>query len=324
LETQLGPGHEFDLIRGFLRGAAEPPAGVLVGPGDDCVVLAGGICLSTDASVEEIHFRRSWLLPEEIGWRAAAVALSDLAAMAARPLGVLVTLAVNQRETGLAEELMGGARAAVEEAGGALLGGDLAGSVRRMLLDVCAVGQSDRPVLRSGARPGDELWVTGALGGAAAAVQAFLGGFTPAASARACYARPRPRLAEALWLHERARLRAMIDLSDGLGGDAAHLAAASGVAVVVETEALPLHEALADATAQEAFRLAVGGGEDYELCFAAEPGSVAPLAEEFEERFDLPLTRVGRVEAGEGLWWDAHGERIAAEEGGFQHFTREG
>jgi thiamine-monophosphate kinase len=297
---------------------------VLVGPGDDCVVVQGGICISTDASVEEVHFRRSWLMPDEIGWRAVAVAMSDVAAMAARPLGVLVSLSVNQREPGVAEEVMRGARAAVEEFGGALLGGDLSGSMRRLMVDVCAVGQADRPVRRSGVRPGDEIWVTGVLGGAAAAVQAFLGGWTPAASARDCYARPRPRLEEALWLHERAGLHAMIDLSDGLSGDAGHLAAASGAALVLEVDALPLHPALEGATSEEAFRLATSGGEDYELCFAVGAGALGGLVDEFQERFNLPLTRVGVAEEGEGLWWDSHGERTRADELGFQHFERNG
>jgi thiamine-monophosphate kinase len=323
LDTPLGPGPEFDLIRGFLAGSGPLPEGVVVGPGDDCAVLEGGICVSTDASVEEVHFRRSWLMPDEIGWRAVAVAVSDLAAMAARPLGMLVTLSVNQREPGVAQEVMRGARAAAEEFGGALLGGDLTGSMRRLVVDVCAIGRAGKPVLRSGVQPGDEIWVTGVLGGAAAAVQAFLGGWTPSAAARESFARPRPRLEEAIWLQERAGAHAMIDLSDGIGGDAAHLAAASGVALVLEVDALPLHEALAEATAEEAFRLAASGGDDYELCFATRPGAVAPLVEEFEEAFGIPLTRVGVAEAGDGLWWDAHGERTSAVEMGFQHFGRE-
>lgn len=313
---RLGPGAEFDLIRRFVPDPVRHP-NVRVGPGDDCaVVSADGIAVSADMSVEGTHFRREWLSPNEIGWRATAAALSDLAAVAARPIGVLASLALPEQDAGgFAEELMGGVRAAAEQQGGVLVGGDLARTAGPVVVDIVVLGECPRPVLRSGARPGDELWVTGELGGAAVAARALLQSTQPDPDARERFARPAPRIHEALWLAERGLPRAMLDLSDGLGGDAAHLAAASGVAVVIELEQLPLHPA---ATVQDG----LSGGEDYELCFAARPGSLAPHTAGFQDRFGLRLTRVGGIQDGAGVWQsNRRGGREPVGVGGFQHFA---
>mgnify|MGYP006143555235 CR=1 FL=1 len=258
-----------------------------VGPGDDCAVVAGdGIALSTDMSVEGVHFRRDWLAPEEIGWRAAAAALSDLAAMAARPIGILVSLAAPREDAGdYAVRVMAGCRDAVESCGGVLLGGDLTRSPGPLVVDVTVVGEAPRPVLRSGARLGEELWVTGELGGSAACVEALLDGRTPDAAARERFARPRPRVREAQWLRERGIPTAMVDVSDGLAGDAAHLSAASGVAMLLVPELIPVHPAAHERSRIRSLRRALGGGEDYELCFTAAAGTVQPLVDEFEGEF---------------------------------------
>jgi thiamine-monophosphate kinase len=321
----MGPAAEFDLIRSFLRaGAAERPAGEVLGPGDDCAVVRGrGIALSTDMSVEGVHFRREWLMPEEIGWRATSAALSDLAAVGARPIGVLVSCAVPGDEAGeLAPALMAGVRRAVEAVGGAVLGGDLARSPGAIVVDVTVVGECGAPIRRSGASPGEEVWVTGSLGGSAAAVLAFLEGREPVASARERFAHPRPRVMEALWLAERISLTSLIDISDGLGGDAAHLAAASGVAIVLEREAVPVdEESLYPLEGEEALRLAVTGGEDYELCFTSPAGAVEEVRAGFERELGIRLTRVGVVESGAGVFW-RHGDggRVPLGLGGYQHF----
>lgn len=300
-----------------------------MGPGDDAAVVAGdGIVISSDLSVEGIHFRREWLSPREIGYRAAAAALSDLAAMAARPIGVLASLAVSPADAGdFAAEVMDGARAAAEGVGGTLLGGDLTRSPGPVILDVTVVGEAGTPVLRSGARAGMEVWVTGELGAAALCVMLLLRGDEPSPSARRRFAAPEPRIREARWLAERGVPAAMLDLSDGLAGDAAHLAAASGVAIVLDAAAIPIHPALAAAGVHgdEAFRLATAGGEDYELCFCAEAGAGEAVAAEFRAAFSVALTRVGRVEgdggdeAAGGVFWGGVGKGRRAG-GGFQHF----
>jgi thiamine-monophosphate kinase len=344
--TRLGPGAEFDLIRRFLgAGPADGARGVRVGPGDDCAVVAGdGIALTVDMAVEDVHFRRAWLEPAEIGFHAAAAALSDLAAMAARPLGVLASLALgpgDEEEYGA--RVMAGVAAAATDAGGALLGGDLTRSPGPLVVDIVAVGEAAKPVLRSGARPGDELWVTGRLGAAAAAVAAWLHDHEPSPDARAAFVRPAPRIREALWLAERGIPTAMVDLSDGIAGDAGHIAAASGVRVVVRADALPVAAAAATLGPAEGVRLAAAGGQDYELCFTARAGTVEGIAGEFGEAFGVELTRVGDVlglgtagegggggggkaggEAGGGVGGaelvDGAGETLVLE--GFQHWRR--
>jgi thiamine-monophosphate kinase len=324
--TALGPGREFDLIRSFLeRGAAEPGPGVRVGPGDDCAVVTGEIAITTDMLVEDVHFRRAWLDPGEVGWHAAAAALSDLAAVAATPLGVLASVALGAGdEDAYGPAVMDGLAGAAADVGAALLGGDVTRSPGPLVVDVVAVGNAPRPVLRTGARPGHEVWVTGRLGAAAAAVRAWLDGREPHPEARAAFARPSPRIDEALWLAERSVPAAMVDLSDGIAGDAGHLAAANGVRVVIRAADLPVAEAArAEATEPGAHpparRLAAAGGEDYELCFTAPVGAVAMVREAFTERFGLPLTKVGDVEEGEGaVVVDESGRALDLK--GFQHW----
>ena len=325
--SALGPGREFDLIRGFLAGAPALGEEVRVGPGDDAAVLDGGWVLTCDVSVEDVHFRRAWLSDHEVGYRAAAAAISDLAAMAARPVGILVALAAPRGGVDLAAVHAGLAEAAASS-GASVLGGDVSSSPGPLVVDVTAVGRTARPVLRSGARPGDELWVTGALGACAAAVRVLEAGRQPAPELRAALARPVPRVREALWLAEREVAHALIDLSDGLAGDAGHLAAAGRVKIVLDEPALPVAEgALAELGEAEARAAALHGGEDYELCFAAAPGAVD--REAFERHFGLALTRVGEVEDGEGaehegVWLrDAAGILTRPRAGGFDHFASE-
>jgi thiamine-monophosphate kinase len=320
----LGPGVEFDLIRRFLAPAPAARQEVRVGPGDDAAVVAGeGIVLSTDLSVEDVHFRRAWLSAREVGYRAAGAALSDLAAMAARPIGVLASLAVPPADAGeFAAEVMAGVRGAAEAVGGTLLGGDLTRSPGPVVLDVTVVGDAAAPVVRAGARAGMEVWVTGELGAAALAVSLLLRGEEPPPAARRCFAAPQPRVREALWLAERGLPAAMLDLSDGLLGDAAHLATASEVAIVLDPAAIPVHPALAAAglAPGEALELAVSGGEDYELCLCAEAGAGEAVREAFLAEFGVAHTRVGRVVAGAGVYRGGAGEGRTPAGGGFQHF----
>jgi thiamine-monophosphate kinase len=320
----LGSGREFDLIRTIIGDVVAPAPGVVVGPGDDCAILDGGLAISLDTSIEDVHFRGDWLRPDEIGYRAVAAALSDLAAVAAQPIGILVALAVPAaRATELAPELMRGARAAAAAHGAALLGGDLSGSPGPLMIDVAAIGRADEPILRRGAQVGDALWVTGTLGGAAAAAGAWLAGRTPDADARQAFARPAPRLREARWLAARGVLRAMIDLSDGLAGDAGHIAAANTLRAVVEAELVPVHPAAVRAGAGERARaLALHGGEDYELLFAAPPGTVDGLVTVFVDEFAIPLTRIGVLAEGAGVALRHRDGTEAALAGGYDHFGR--
>ena len=284
-DVELGPGREFDLIRELRRRWGD----LAVGLGDDAATLAvprgDQLVLSTDAAVEHVHFEREWLTLEEIGYRAVTAALSDLAAMAADPLGVLVSLQLPRQDATEAAALADGIGDAVRSAGTVIRGGNVsAGS--ELAITTTVLGAAYTPLRRSGARAGDRLYLTGALGGPRAALRALREGRKPPAECRARFARPRARLAEATWLAARGAV-AGIDVSDGLAGDCAHLAAASGILVSVELERVPV---VAGADPADVF-----GGEEYELLVAAR----SPLpVDEFQAAFGIPLTAVGAVAAG--------------------------
>jgi thiamine-monophosphate kinase len=296
----LGPGGEFDRVRA-IAAALGPVMGAV---GDDTATIPegkGSIVVSVDASVEGVHFRREWLSLEEIGWRATAGALSDLAAVGATPVGVVVAVVV-PRETSEASliELMRGVGAAIESVGAKLLGGDLT-SGRQWTASVTVIGRAVAPVSRSGATPGDGVWVTGVLGGARAALQAWTTAVAPDAASRSAFAHPVPRIAAGQWLAAHGAT-AMIDLSDGLGGDAAHLAAASRVRIELELERLPLHSSVVAAArhigeAPEIF--AATAGEDYELLVTLPPGFAEVAG--FTRDCGLALTRIGTVATGADL-----------------------
>jgi thiamine-monophosphate kinase len=234
--------------------------GLIVGTQHDAAVVAG-LVLTQDALVENVHFRLDWIGWRELGYRAAAVNLSDLAASGAVPEGLLVTLAV-PAATAVDDvlELYGG----FAETGVPVVGGDTTAAAS-VVLSVTAVGRSERVPGRDGARPGDVLVVTGPLGAAGAAFR------------KQRFARPPLRLAEGQELARTAS--AQLDLSDGLAIDAGHLARRSGVRCVIELDRVPL---AADATIDD-----LGFGEDYELLAAVpDPG---------------PFHAIGRVEEGEGV-----------------------
>lgn len=326
----MGAGAEFDLIRDLLgaAGGAEPGSRVETGTGDDAAVLlpAEGerLVVSTDMAVEDVHFRRAWLRWRAVGRRATGAALSDLAAMAAEPVGILLSAALPpELDRDVLEEIGRGMGDCAGEHGAAVLGGDLTRSPGPVVLDLVAVGAAERPVGRDGARPGHGIWVTGELGGAATAAADWLSGLEPDRRARRAFERPTPRIREARWLAEEVGPGAMIDLSDGLAGDAGHLAAASGVRLELELESVPLAEVLEEyADRGSALGRAVGGGEDFELCFTADPGSVEEALPRFRREFDVALTRVGTVTEGEGVaWMDAEGREVQAGFRGFDHFA---
>jgi len=312
---RLGSGGEFDRLRAIF--AALGAAGRDLG--DDCALLPVGgrtLAISIDLSLEAVHFRTDWLSFREIGWRATAAALSDLAADGATPLGVLVSLGVpgnRQRRPGNASpavQIMSGVRSAADSVGAKVFGGDLVRSPR-YLVDVCVLGVVQRPVRRSGARSGDGLWVTGRLGGAGLALAALRAGRRLAPTVRRRFARPVPRIAAGRWLARRGA-RAMIDISDGLAGDAGHLAAASGVGIAIELERVPCWPGVTP-------RAAAASGEEYELLVALPRSFGTAGARAFRRATGLPLTRIGACTAGRGLRITREG-RLITPPRGFDHF----
>lgn len=305
----LGSGGEFDVVRRLLGRWGALASGI----GDDAALLPaqqpGNIVVSTDSSVEDVHFRKAWLAHREIGYRATAAALSDLAAMAATPMGVLVALTLPENDVVRVEELADGIGDCVREAGTRILGGDITRGAA-LSLTLTVIGAAERPLTRSGAAPGDRVYVTGRLGGPAGALRDFRGGREPRAELRARFAHPVPRLRESRWLAEHG-CAAAIDISDGLVADARHLAAASGVAVEIRSESVPLFEGVP-------LEWALSSGEEYELLVT----SAAALDEAaFSRELGLELTEIGKVEPGEpGTVVLKQRGRAVAAPGGYDHF----
>ncbi len=281
-QTALGPGVEFDAIRTLLERWGD----LAVGIGDDAAAFAvprgEQIVTSVDAAVEHRHFRREWLSPREVACRAVTAALSDLAAMGARPLGILVSLIVPDDWRAELLDIGDGIGDAVRDAGTVVRGGNIAAG-SELSITTTVFGAAFAPLMRSGVRVGDRIYVTGRLGGPGAALRRFLIGEEPGVH-RERFARPRARLREGQWL-VRAGVTAAIDLSDGLLGDLRHLAAASGVGITIDASRVPLVEGI---TAEQG----LSSGEEYELIVA----SPVPLdTGAFEARFGIPVTAIGNA-----------------------------
>jgi len=281
----LGPGAEFDAIRRLLDRWGDLARGI----GDDAAVLVvprgDALVASVDSAIEAQHFRAEWLSPTEIGYRAVAAALSDLAAMAASPRGVLIALGVPEAWRDRLDEIADGIGEAVNAVGTRILGGNIS-AAGELSITTTVLGSVFVPLMRRGAKPGDKVYVTGQLGGAAAALAGLAAG-EMAGVHRHRLAHPIPRIAEARWLAD-AGASAAIDISDGLAADARHLATASGIALSLESSKLPL---VAGVDAD----LAVQSGEEYELLVTV-PHVLDTT--EFEARFRLSLTEIGDAVAG--------------------------
>lgn len=307
----LGPGREFDIIRELLRRWGPRAVGI----GDDAALVdvpAGErLVVSTDASVEHVHFERAWLTPREIGYRATMAALSDLAAMAASPIGVLLALGLPAAWLDAAGELGDGIGDALDAVRTTVRGGDITGA-SDLTIAVTVLGSAVAPLGRNGARVGDTVYVTGRLGGPGAALAAWQRGSAPSAASRERFAHPVARIGEALWL-ARSGARAAIDISDGLLADAEQLAVASGVRIQLDLERLPLHEGVEPGAAAVS-------GEEYELIVCAAALNVSA----FERAHGLSLTAVGSVlepvPDGIGITVRMNGERLAPATG-FRHFS---
>ena len=283
----LGDGAEFDAIRAMLEEWGPRASGV----GDDAALVAvpagEQLVVSTDASVEGVHFKREWMSAVEIGERAASAALSDLAAMAATPLGILLALAVPERWQDELPDLARGVGLAASRARCLIVGGNLTRGTE-LSLTLTVLGCTAAPLRRAGMQVGDRLYVTGRLGGPAAALRALLAGSAPSLADHIRFVAPTPRLDEARWLAEQGAVAA-IDISDGLLADAEHLARASGVTVAIDMSTVPRVDGV---TPDEA----AASGEEYELLVAV-PAGMAIDTGAFDREFGLPLTFIGRAVA---------------------------
>lgn len=325
---------EFDLIE-IIRARCTPTrADVALGIGDDAALLrvpAGQeLVACTDTLLEGVHFRTG-AAPEDIGWKALAVNLSDLAAMGATPAWALLSLALPEADACYVDRFAAGFTQLARKHHVALVGGDTVRGTLSVTLTALGFVSPDRAHRRAGARAGDMLFVTGTLGDAAAGLRcldrndpradALLS--APQGTREALLARlnrPEPRIAAGLAL--RGIATACIDISDGLLADLDHVCKASGVGAEIELAALPLSSelvALFDADTSRGFVL--NGGDDYELCFSAPPDRADRIAADFA-RLGLRVTRVGRIAAEPGVRVrDTNGALIAPSSRGWDHFA---
>lgn len=312
----MHPQGEFELIARIRRQAPTGPNTVL-GIGDDCAVLrapAGADWLATtDMLMEGRHFRLDQCRLSDVGYKALAVNLSDIAAMAGLPAAALVAVALpRDRAFELAQGLFDGMRPLAERFQVALVGGDTNAWDGPLVINVTLLGLTTElgPVRRSGARPDDVILVTGPLGG----------------SALGRHLHPEPRIPEALSLHRAGGLRAMIDLSDGLTSDLDHILEESGgLGAVLDAAAIPVHPDAIELSRRDgrpALEHALNDGEDFELCCAFEPCAAERLLA--EPPAGVWLARVGSVTRGPGLLLrDERGGLTPLEPGGFDHLAGE-
>ena len=302
-------------IRRRVRGGASVVAGI----GDDCAVLrvpAGHqLLVTTDFTLENVHFRREWHPPEVVGWRCLMRGVSDIAAMGGEPRAAFLSMAL---ERGVGQKwvnrFLSGLLEAAEEFRVPLAGGDTAQSAGGIQADIVLVGTvpEGTAVLRSGARPGDSIYVTGDLGGSAAAIARMREG-TVRATDYERHFHPVARVEVGRWLTRRGLASAMIDVSDGLSTDLEHICEESGVGAEIEAAAIP-RARVGRPVRQVDFDLALHGGEDYELLFTSARKIPAKVA-------GVRVTRIGRIARGPGIVLiEAGGRRRRLLARGWEHF----
>jgi thiamine-monophosphate kinase len=301
---------------------------VALGIGDDCAMLripnGHEALVTTDFSLEGIHFRREWQSPECIGHRCLVRGLSDIAAMGGRPIAAFLSLALpadcSQKWV---DKFFAGLLKLARRYGVELAGGDTAQSPAGVLADIMVGGSVERgrALLRSGASEGDQIYVTGSLGESAAALRLLSG---RKIKHRDIF--PEPRIAVGEWLQKKDIASAAIDISDGLSTDLAHICDESGVGAIIQAEAIPIHPAAqqiahakrgSPAASGVALDLALHGGEDYELLFSA------PRKKRVPARIGgVKITRIGEVVRGSNVKIARQGKEVELKSRGWEHFRR--
>ncbi len=289
---------------------------VLLGIGDDCAVLrvppGHEVLVTTDFSLEGVHYRRDWHPPDSAGHRCLARGLSDVAAMGGQPLAAFLSLALpDNLPQRWADGFFRGLLKLASAFKVSLAGGDIAQSPAGVLADIVVVGsvRQGRALRRSGARVGDAIYVTGALGGSAAVVRELRAGMDLRPTEHRGHFFPEPRLRVGTILRERKLASSAIDLSDGLSTDLSHICEESRVGAVVYAESMPVAN-------RATLELAQHGGEDYELLFTASPRARVP-----DTIAGVQVTRIGEVIRGDRVFVaDRQGRRKRLPPRGWEHF----
>jgi thiamine-monophosphate kinase len=323
-----------------IKARVSMPSWVVIGPGDDAAVIQPERgtydVVTTDAQVEGVHFDRRFVPPDAIGHRALAVNLSDLAAMGASPRAALLSLALPPTlEVGDFEQLVDGVLRLAALHRVTLIGGNITQTSGPLMVDVTAIGsvRPRRVITRAGARPGDAVYVTGALGEAAiglqrleAATRAGLDAAKPGDDGPdSCvlrYLRPQPRVRAGMLLGRNRAASSCMDVSDGLADCVRQVAEASGVGITVDASSIPVPAEVREAQVRrgrDPLEPALSGGDDYELFFTVRPAHRGRLRAVYQQLGDLPITPIGVVTKDRDLLVrDEHGTRPLPE--GYEHF----
>jgi thiamine-monophosphate kinase len=312
------PLSEKELIR-QIRRSVRGGKSVVTGIGDDCAVLrvppGHEVLVTTDFTIENVHFRRDWHRPELVGWRCLTRGLSDIAAMGGEPLAAFLSLAIaSDVSQKWVNRFLKGLLDLAEEFKVPLAGGDTAQSAGGIQADIVVVGSvpKGKAVLRSGAKAGDQIYVTGELGGSAAAL-ARLAESKPVGAGYSRHFRPQARVAVGQWLRRRGVASAMIDVSDGLSTDLEHICEESHVGAEIEAEAIP-RARVGPGKKRVALEFALHGGDDYELLFTSAVAVPSVVA-------GVRVTRIGRTTKSAGMRLiGADGKVRQLKAGGWEHF----
>ncbi len=345
---QLKEIGEFGLIDRIKNIVATSSAELIVGIGDDAAAFRTSsdllTLLTTDVLIEDVHFKLDYFTFQQLGWRALAVNLSDIAAMGGSPKYAVFSLGLPEKiRVEAVEEFYRGAKELGDKFQTAVIGGDTTQSPDRLFISVTVVGEVEEEKLmrRSGARVGDTVFVTGTLGGARAGLQLLesnnnppLKGGVPSRAASKHgvliekHLTPQPRINEARFLVQNFPIHSMIDISDGLASEINHICKHSGVGALLNAHEIPIDSAskeTADFFKEKALDYALNGGEDFELLFTGPQEVANELQKRFRDKFGFECSKIGAIkEQADGIILeDTNGGRIPIHAKGYEHFGAE-
>jgi len=325
---------EFGFIERFKPWFGELVQGTQVGIGDDCAILSvtdeEDWLVTTDLLMEDVHFLRNSITPEQLGYKSLAVNLSDIAAMGGTPIGSFLSIAIpSDIEVEYLDAFMKGYHDLSEKYSTPLLGGDTTRSLKYLAINVCVIGKCPKGKARRRdmAQTGDVVCVTGNLGDSAGGLQVLLDKLPSTEESRHLlhkHHQPEPKLKEGLYLAGNDAVHAMMDISDGIASDLMHILKASGKSAIIDTDQLPISEILKKLALQQKWNtmdLAASGGEDYELLFTISESEFEPIQRAFSRQFGKALYRIGRIMDGEPhITWKKNNQVIDFGKSGFNHF----
>lgn len=307
---------EFSFIGDIATLFSKIPHGGFEPIGDDCTVFDMGeeaLVMTTDMLIEDVHFLRAASSAEEVGEKSLMVNISDVAAMGAKPVATLLSIALPETAQGeWANEFMRGYYEASEREGVALVGGDTTAAKDRISINVVAIGRAPKGCIkrRTAACVGDKICVTGKLGTSAKGLVDIMFGDLNTTAAKV-HRRAQARVSEGAWLGQKEEVHAMMDISDGIASDIKHIMECSGVGARIELTSIPTDYDI---------RYAISGGEDYELLLTIASEHAERVAAELYAATGTTLTIIGEITATKELEWQEHGEHRELDLQGFTHF----